>query len=33
MLIMILLSFVFAAADAALVERLPLPLDNELQEL
>jgi hypothetical protein len=33
MLILIVLSFVFAAVDAALHERLPLPLDHDLQEL
>ena len=33
MLVLIVLSFAFAAADAALAGRLPLPLDKELQEL
>lgn len=33
MLILIALSFVFAAIDAALHERLPLPLDHDLQDL
>jgi hypothetical protein len=33
MLILVLLSFLFAALDAGLVARLPLPLDSELQEL
>ena len=31
--ILVLLSFVFTALDAALAARLPLPLDNELREL
>ena len=33
LLLLLLLSFVFAATDAALAARLPLPLDHELQEL
>src|SRR5262245_42002391 len=33
LLLLILLSFIFAAADAALYQRLPLPLDRDLQEL
>ena len=33
MLVLGLLSFLFAAADGALVKRLPLPLDDELQSL
>ena len=33
LLILIGLSFVFAGLDAALHERLPLPLDHDLQEL
>ncbi len=31
--ILMLLSFVFTAADAALAKALPLPLDDELREL
>jgi hypothetical protein len=33
MLVLGLLSFLFAATDVALVKRLPLPLDDELQAL
>jgi hypothetical protein len=33
MLVLLLLSFVFAAADTALYQRRPLPLDRDLQEL
>jgi hypothetical protein len=33
MLLLGLLSFVFAAGDAALARRLPLPLDQELRNL
>jgi hypothetical protein len=33
MLALILVSFIFAAVDAALVQRFPLPLDDDLQEL
>jgi hypothetical protein len=33
LLALVLASFVFAAADAALMSRLPLPLDRELQDL
>ena len=33
MLLLIVLSFVFAAFDTALYERLPLPLDHDLREL
>jgi hypothetical protein len=33
MLVLGVLSFLLAACDAALVKRLPLPLDSELQDL
>jgi hypothetical protein len=33
MLVLLLLSFAFAAADGALAPRLPLPLDDEIREL
>jgi hypothetical protein len=33
MVVLVLLSFAFAAADLALAQRLPLPLDEELKEL
>lgn len=33
LLVLLLLSFVFAGADLLLVQRLPLPLDDELRDL